>query len=149
MLGGLNTYGYVGGNPLKNIDPLGLTAIPYPGGESIPWGKLWPWVIPKNQIGLGIFLMTLSSNVGEGSDVCPKTGDGNKCNLQGELPAPAAPGYKRCHWRCTHNGVTWDIFRYWPIEVPCEQSPFPAPGWKNPPGPRKPGDPYPEPPIQW
>ena len=24
LIGGLNTYGYVGANPLTNIDPLGL-----------------------------------------------------------------------------------------------------------------------------
>jgi RHS repeat-associated protein len=34
LAGGINTYGYVGGNPLGNIDPLGLWAW----GDSLPQG---------------------------------------------------------------------------------------------------------------
>jgi RHS repeat-associated protein len=43
LLGGVNTYGHVGGNPLKFTDPLGL--VP-PGGEG-DWS--WPDIPRKKQ----------------------------------------------------------------------------------------------------
>jgi len=37
---GTNPYAYAGNNPITNVDPLGLMAIP-PGGSSFSWGPDW------------------------------------------------------------------------------------------------------------
>ena len=40
LAGGLNRFGYVGGNPLSNIDPLGLFELPSPKDVGKYWGEV-------------------------------------------------------------------------------------------------------------
>ena len=69
--GGLNTYGYVGGNPLVKYDLKGLSStLTFPTS-----GTTRPWTLPglgvPNPILICIALFTHSSAAGEGSDVNP------------------------------------------------------------------------------
>lgn len=70
----------------------------------------------------------------------------NKCKLEGEIkPSMTPKGWKMCQWRCTG----WTVRRYWPVETPCPDNIYPAPGWRNPQSPCSPGDTTPMPPIEW
>jgi RHS repeat-associated protein len=42
--GGINLYAYAGGDPINQVDPLGLTVRPGAWEEPRPW--YWPWPLP-------------------------------------------------------------------------------------------------------
>jgi hypothetical protein len=128
--GGINLYGYVGGNAVNLRDPNGTNAI-----DGYKQG--------------GIAGAAASILNGEAVFDKPQQCEAPKgnCKLQGlgSRSAVTPAGWKICHWKC--NG--WDVRRHWPIETPCPDNEYPARGWRNPPPPRTKGDPTPPPPIEW
>jgi RHS repeat-associated protein len=163
LSGGLNTYGYVGGNPVNAVDPLGLEdatgtiiRIPIPGVPDLgdngasDGGQSSGSDAYENQ-GRGRHDRLVDrpgrSSRSETTENCPPNNDSSdKCKFIQELYPPFRPkGWKMCQWKC--NG--WDVRRYWPEETPCPDNIYPAPGWRNPPPPRSPGSSTPPPPVEW
>ena len=90
----------------------------------------------------------VSDAVDSALDKCKEKNKGN-CRLQGpgSKTVSTPKGWKVCHWIC--DG--WNVRRYWPIEVPCPDNIYPAPGipLDTPPPPRNVGGNVPDLSPQW
>ena len=72
----MNTYGYVGGNPLLYIDPFGLTSITANGsqassGASSSSSAAMSNIIRTSPAGIAASSIVYSPSAGEGSDLVP------------------------------------------------------------------------------
>ena len=135
IAGGLNTFGYVGGNPVNGVDPLGLF-----DGSSNPEGRascfschLPPWFNPPEPI----IPSPLFSDAGSGvhnngllRDVPLEQCTYPQDNCQGtEIKGNNPPGYKTCLYYC-NNAPSQPLLRYWPSVLGSCPSPTPcAPGY--------------------
>ena len=101
--GGLNTYGYVGGNPVKYVDPFGLLV-----------GDPSDWVVVESAVTtvttgvaaalVGVASALYSSPAGEGSDQVPEQcKDDDKCKELYKRIDIAVNGLQRRHRQIREN----------------------------------------------